>query len=358
MLLSADTRLRHLHCGSVALSISLSLVAGSWASASPPAATEAVVLMLPLEVEGELSDQARASLLTQMRAGLEHPAISVLESAAAECSDDACLREFGRASNADYVISTRVSAGGRNYELELRTLPVFGERSATTTKIDCAVCGIAEVSDRLAVKARVMRDWVLADTEPATLSIEGSPASAVISIDGELVGTLPFSGELRPGDHEIIVSAPKYVSRQLPHSAVGGSAMRLVVDLVPVPEIGTEPPVDGHPPAKHAWRLPVSGAAIGLGVVALATGATFLALDGRPIGSKCSDPANLDAEGDCKFMYTSLPAGIGLAVGGVVLAGVGIGLLAVELRQRRTGSTAARLGVGVGLDRATLRVDF
>ncbi|PRQ05380.1 PEGA domain protein [Enhygromyxa salina] len=349
----------HLRRCLVALVATPSLIVGSWASATPPAdevapeapaAGDRVVLMLPLEVEGELSEQDRRDLVTQMQAGFEHTRIVLTDSAPPTCSDDACLRAFGREMNADYVISTQISAGDRDYQVQMRALSVHGERPATRAKIDCPVCGIAEVSDQLAAKARVMRDWVLADSEAIELRIEGSPSSAIVSVDQQQVGTLPFSGHLGAGEHEVTVSAPNYISKTVPLRALSGSSVELVIDLEPEPI--------GGPRVDRAWRLPVAGTAIGLGVAALVTGATFLALDGRPIGSRCNDPANLDADGDCEFIYTSLPAGVGLTVGGAVLAGVGVGLLVVELKQRRTGDTAARVQFGVGLDRASLRVDF
>lgn len=357
MITSSD-RFAYMRSCLITLVVSPSLMLGSWAGATPPPADvaaevpvpgERVVLMLPLEVDGELSDLDRRDLVTQMHSGFEHARISVADAASPECSDDACLRAFGREMNADYVISTRISAGGRDYQVRLRTLPVSDERPATSAKIDCPVCGVAEVSDQLAAKARVMRDWILADSEPAELRIEGSPSSAVVRVDQQRVGTLPFSGRLGPGDHEITVSAPKHRSERIPLRALAGSSVELVVDLV-IDEPGTDRP--------KSWGLPVGGTAIGLGVAAVVTGATFIGLDGRAIGSRCDDPTNLDADGDCKFIYTSMPAGVGLTVAGAVLAGVGIGLLVMDLRQRRTGRAAARVALGVGLDRTTLRVDF
>ena len=319
-----------------------------------------VVALLPPTISGELSPQARVSLIDAIQTGFHHEDLELISELARDCSDAKCVRDFGRELGADYVVTTLVTTGARNFHVELRVLPVEDERAATLSSIDCPICGVEEVGDQLASKARVLRDWLLADSEPARVSIVGSPESAVISLDGEREGALPFEVMLEPGAHELIISAAGHHTKHIEFTTVAGSSLELVAELEPEAALIIEDlpvPVDETGTKSRGWQRPVGWIAVGVGAASLVTGVTFLALHGREHLGRCKDPANIDAEGDCKWVYGSIPEGVVFTIGGAVLAGVGATLLVRHIRRPRQ-ALDARLQIGLGLEHVSVSLEF
>ena len=313
---------------------------------SDPAPTNTQVLLLTLVFQGTISDHAKAEFDAQIRTGLVHDNIEIIR-AADECSDDVCMRDAALELGASHAIVITIVSGGRDFRADLRVLPVVDDRANFATNIDCPVCGVDEVGIQLAGKARAIRDWVIADGAWARLRLSGTPSHAEVYIDGERAGDLPYSGELGLGDHEIVVRAPGYHDKRIPFTAITGSVVELSVALV-FERVEAD--------ATPRWKAPVGGVMTGLGAIGLVTGATFIALDGRPIASRCKDQVNIDADGDCKYQYTSTPAGLGLMLGGAALASVGVALLVIGVRHET--QAGRRIGVEVGLDRLMLQVEF
>ncbi|MEM6991321.1 MAG: hypothetical protein AAF721_12505, partial [Myxococcota bacterium] len=106
--------------------------------------------------------------------------------------------------------------------------------------------------------------------------------------------------------------------------------------------------LDRLPAPRRSGRLTALGwAAGGVGVAAIATGAALLAVDGRPIRRRCNGD-NLDADGDCKFIYITRGPGIGVLVGGGVLVAAGVALL-ITGRKRRQDARVRPTGRGVAM---------
>ena len=319
------------------------------------------VLLLPPVIEGTLSDQAKTELDARLREGLAHENLELIAATDA-CSDDLCIRDAARTAGASHAIATTIRSRGRDFHIDLRVLSL---REATmAASIDCPVCGVSEAGTQLIAKARAMRDWVLADGMLARVRITGVPEHAQVWIDGEQVGSLPIERELDLGTHEIVVRAEGYVDKPIPLEAIAGSTIELSVALdsvAPAPVVPEQPIAERAPILVDTprWRLPVGAVLTSVGVVGLATGATFLALDGHAVRSRCRDPINIDADGDCKYRYTSTPAGIALAVGGAALAGVGVTLLILDRRHRAHATLPGReTKLVVGFDRVLLQVEF
>lgn len=83
-------------------------------------------------------------------------------------------------------------------------------------------------------------------------------------------------------------------------------------------------------------RMPVreklGWGAVGVGAGLLVGGIALLVLNDRPVQNDCSG-ANVDAMGNCKLLWNTLGAGIGLTLSGAAVAGVGAGLV-VQSRKK------------------------
>lgn len=86
-------------------------------------------------------------------------------------------------------------------------------------------------------------------------------------------------------------------------------------------------------------------AAIGVGAAALISGVALLALNNRSVQGSCEGDG-VDADGNCEYLWNTLGGGIGLTVGGVVVAGGGVGLLVYN--KKRNGRTESQVSVGPG----------
>jgi len=127
--------------------------------------------------------------------------------------------------------------------------------------------------------------------------------------------------------------------------------MEQVLHPPPVVSLRTDLPAPPRPmvPESANPRRPVRW---GLGWTALSTGAvgtlagvTLLALHGQPIQRKCTG-ANVDADGTCRFVHSTLVPGAVLGAIGVGLLATGIALVVIERRRTPRPVTQARLAVG------------
>jgi PEGA domain len=118
---------------------------------------------------------------------------------------------------------------------------------------------------------------------PGKLHIETDPTEAVVSIDGQQVGTAPFNGDVAPGDHQLEVSLEKYRSVAQGISLEPGQSLSLKLAmqeatserLPPLIAVASDPQgaqlaVDGKPagvtpvkvrsvPGSHEIRLTLDG---------------------------------------------------------------------------------------------------
>lgn len=289
------------------------------------------VAILPAHIEGSLTPADRTRLDERMLKAFDRASIELIPMrtvrAALErhdgCTRDSCLRELAGELEADFVIMTEVHARNRDYEVVFTLVEAEPELEISRVELACPVCGANEVVDLVGSKANVVRDRILVDRDPARLTLDGGPKGAVVELDGRRIGRLPFTGSVPPGEHELAIIAAGYYSEVVPLVAVAGAEERIEINLEPKP--------------KTHWHRPVGWVALGTGGATLAAGVTLLALHGKAYGPRCEDPENIDAEGDCKWQYTTLGPGVGLTIAGSALVGLGSGLLVVDRRRREHG---------------------
>jgi hypothetical protein len=150
------------------------------------------------------------------------------------------------------------------------------------------------------------------------LAVTG-PAGARISVGGRQLGSLPLAPiRLAEGDLTLSATSAGKKPYQVDVSIKGGAHAAITIVLEPIelgPRDHESPPLMalGRPPARTRARVGTALAAAGL--VALAWGVAWIALDGRPTCAGCA------------VNYDTKTAGIVLVGGGSALALVGGALL-------------------------------
>ena len=345
-----------------ALVLATCLASSTEADGAPPSdgASGPSVALLPIEFVDPLPEADQAGLERTIRDAFETPDLDLVQGAKVERArergcpaqlDETCLRAIGSELGVTHVVTVEVHSADQDFRVLLRALGVTGDRSPSEVEVECPVCGIAEVESSVAAQAVVLRDRVIADVQPGRLVVEGTPEGATVRVDGRRVGVVPFESELASGEHELLVSERGYFDAIVPIQITAGAVERIRVDLEPAGE---------EDRTQKRWRSPVGWTALGLGLAGAGAGVGLFVLHGRPHANLCDDMANIDINGACKWVYQTQAAGIGLLVGGVVVAGVGVTLVAIDRRKSRSSDTARarNLKLGVGLGRIEISGHF
>lgn len=240
------------------------------------------------------------------------------------------------------AIVGEVRKEGRNFQLSIEARSVGDGKVIASSEDTCELCGVAEAQEMFAgqVGAFALKLENL-ERGPASFEIESFPAGANISVDGKLVGTAPLEIELGEGVHTLVATKEGFQPQRREVEAVAGTSEGVEFRLNPVPEV--DPGASGrHDPGR---TLRIAGwTSLGVGLAAIIPGAVFLGLEAQPVETNCSGD-NIDADGDCKFRYSSLPHGIALTAVGSALVVTSAALLTIGYKRKSTESTpTARIG--------------
>lgn len=306
---------------------------------APPESADAStpVVVLPVELEGELPDGRREELRSALEAGLRRGGFSVVEppSELGACQTQPCRVQVARGVGAEYAVAMRVSVERRDYAIALEVIDAEADASVALSEERCDVCGFAEAVEVVDSQAAaiVARLDALA-LEPPVVVFQSVPPGAVIQVDGEIVGKAPFERVVEPGPHVVRAELEEHVSEQREIEAVPGVRAAVRFELEPVP--------DGR---DGRWLRPLGWTSLGIGIAAVGSGIPLILIDGRPNVVSCSGE-NVDPLGNCKFLYATLEAGIAVTVVGGALVATGIGLLVASRKRRRRSSATAAVGIG------------
>jgi hypothetical protein len=312
-------------------------------AAAPEDEADVRALILPVTFEGDVAEPMRPTLDDAFAEQVQGEGYSVDRVAEDPgCSDDACYVALAKERGATHVVRATISGRDRDYEMKVELID--GESGAVIAKADgfCDTCGAEEVEEFVVDKAVRLKGTLRAQkVGPATLVVNSSPEGAAVYLDDQLVGTTPLELDTVAGDRLVKLSLDGYVAAEREISLVGGVEKRVELTLAPVPRIDSAETDSKTPKILKAS----GGAAIGVGLAMLGAGIALLVINDQPIDRKCTGD-NVDADNDCKFLHDTLAGGIGLAAGGAVVAGVGVGLLVWGIKKgKRQPSATARLGV-------------
>jgi hypothetical protein len=315
----------------------------------PPAAiaSNTRVAVAPVVLEGDARDsrvdpaEARRKLADR----IDH----VLRSgpsgfAVARCveNEQPCSLAQARREGADYLVHATLITEAADQRVRFMIREVKTGEAVAAFEDVCELCGRTELDTFMdaIVGALAVRLGAL-EPHAASVTIVGMPDRAGVWLDERRVGTLPWRGEVPPGEHVVKVERRGYLPEHRTIEVVPGTRERVRVDL-------------DRDPTATARALKISGwALVGAGAASVGGGAVLWALDGRSHRASCSQP---DAHGRCPNEYSSRAGGIALTVMGLSAVAVGGTILIYE--RVRFQRTRWRAGLQPGWRRASLKIRF
>lgn len=128
------------------------------------------------------------------------------------------------------------------------------------------------------------------------------------------------------------------------HTAAVADSLAQAPPPPPPPLLLPRGPHDAGPRTTSAALRPVGIGLLVAGSVAAIGGVVLIGVDDRAIQRRCG-PQEIDADGDCRYVHSTLGGGIALVTSGVFALAGGITLVTIAKRRRVT-VLRARLGPG------------
>lgn len=323
---------------SLTLPRSTSAAVEASASASAEAPTAKLALRAP-QVTGELDTGALPGFVESLGRGLARGAFAVALPEEAEafakgsCEGRGCAAEISAGTGASYVLLSKISVEDRDFAVHLELLDAAGVALASSDE-RCELCGLAEVGALLEAQgARLRAKLEDLIKGPPVLVISTTPPGAMVMIDNQVVGATPLERVMNQGDHVVAVIRDGYVTEARDVTLVEGVRSNLEFTLRRTPEFAKV--------RKLGW------AALAVGVPVIAGGVGLLVIDGSPARGRC-DGENVDANGNCKFIYNTDWTGALTMTAGGVLATIGVMLL-LRTQDRRVTRTKKAVSVEAGI---------
>jgi PEGA domain len=291
-----------------------------------PTARERVrVVVLTPQLDGDVSAAAAEGITRALHQGLGRGDVEVVPSelAAARCTDPECRRTAVREADATALVVVQVVAMRRDYDVTLTLVDgASGDEVARVVR-RCELCGVAELAEHVdgqaaSLLARLRSPQAVA----ATLAVRSVPSGALVRLDDRVLGETPIEHRVELGTHVLRLSLRGYVDELRRFEALAGVREAIAIELAPLPG------------GDRRRRLRAGGfAALALGSAAAGAGLTLIALHGRPNHAACRG-ADVDADGDCRYLYATRTPGIVVTSVAAAAIVAGITLLVVEHRAR------------------------
>jgi hypothetical protein len=177
----------------------------------------------------------------------------------------------------------------------------------------CELCSLVEVEEQFAADLGHLCARLDASADaPGRVRVSAQPARAWLRIDGRRIGQTPWAGELEVGEHRLEVGARGYGDQARTLQVFAGIEQHEHFELMALSRAPR--------PAWPGWG------SLGLGIALGITGTALIAIDGRDWQGRCTG-ADVDALGNCRFVYRTLPTGIALAALGAATIAGGVGLI-------------------------------
>jgi hypothetical protein len=289
------------------------------------------ILVLPVEVRGRDTPKFHAAVHDAVHRGLQRGEYTLVEAdAATTCASNGCAGAAARAADADFAVRVTIDANDRVYELAIAVVAADTARLVAEANDVCDLCGLEEVVqmiDEQSASIRARLDALV--TSPPVIAFESTPPAATIELDGAQLGPTPLERTVAPGDHRARALLDGYVPQERRFTAIAGVSEVVRFELQRVARRDRRPLL-----RALGWS------ALGVGLGAVGVGAGLVAIHRDPVRTRCTG-ANVDPGGDCRYIYLTRGAGIGLLTTGGVLLATSIGLL-VAGRERSVSRRRSR----------------
>lgn len=318
-----------------------------------PGDSDATAAILPIEVEGELSDTDRATLTNEIVSGFERGAFAVIrpdqvaaqDAGAADCDKPRCFKKIASATGATHIAKSKLTIQDRDYKIRIELVDGANGNVLASAEDGCEICGVSDVGGLISTAAATLRTKLDAlASGPATLVLNSEPNGAIVTMDGEVVGTTPIENlPVIPGKHVIRVSREGYIAIEREVTFVEGVAETLDFSLEKLPS--------KLPGRTWGW------ATLSVGAVALGGGIFLTAMHDRQFQPNCDpngDPITQDGAGECKFLWDTKWAGIGTGIAGAALVTLGVAILinssgkTKKIKDKTASTRRPQVGIGPG----------
>lgn len=282
-----------------------------------------VVAVVPLEVEGEIATDVQATFDARVDERLTAAGVQTADLDDPACTELSCQRELAKAAGANVLLRVTVAQAQRDYTVRSEIVAVASGEVLRGDENYCEICTYDEALETLTQQIDNIRtplqEAIEAEAPGAPLSITSRPEQAVIRLDGEVVGSTPYEGDVKKGSHEISLNLDGYNEVREPMVVESLDPVALDYRLRRSDRVSIK--------AAAGWGL------VGVSVPMLVGGIVLIAIDENPHRPSCSGASN-DVNGTCEFRYNTLGAGIGLTVGGLLAGGGGAALIIIDRKER------------------------
>lgn len=321
--------------------LALMLVGVPQAAALAPEGSGAApvqVAVVPVANEGKLGQHLRRQIASKLVEGLQRGSFDVVPPATVyemypdsrrNCDGPACYSAVAKATGAAFVVRTMVRVQRKDFRVTLLAYDAASGHEVATVEDVCEICGGQEVARLVSDLAAALSQDVQKGLQPGSLKIDSSPSGAKVFLDDAEVGVTPLELDVLAGSHRLRIEKSGFAPQSQEIDLAGGVRESYSVSLSAL----VEPEPETTIPAWPGWTL------VGLGGGAVVAGLVLVGIDEQPIRSRCSGE-NIDSAGTCKFRQNTLPLGLALTVGGVVMAAAGTTVLLVRSRRKRAGRRA------------------
>ena len=293
---------------------------------SPAAAATAVVVAGEASAQASVTNRVEAWLAEHghevMKTGLPANTVTSL-TACLRTGDEPCARKVFDGAATPSLIFVRAARKEGTTRAD-NTLEIVGYwfdrgRDPVASRGYCERCSEQSLRVQIDGMMTALSSSRILDT--GNLKVTSRPAGAKIAIDGNVVGVTPLDQVLPVGPHQLTITSDGHKPEVRDVTVRTGQT-----STIDVPFEAGQPPPQGlprdrqpDPPIVDAGTDQPSRALpfalLGAGGAALATGITLFLLDEDPVSSR-------DQDAKRRYRDTALP-GLGLAIGGVVTAGIG-----------------------------------
>ncbi len=270
--------------------------------------------LLPIKTDPGISKVDRKALQRRFGAGVTRSGLKGSPTTR-RCSDAACRRELAETMSVDILVGATVSKNGPDYNVEVYAAAAGDGEIIAQVEGICEICGIGELAETVEGLAARLRPTLDNADESSRLTVDSEPPGAMVSLDGETIGTTPLETTVVPGAHTIDVVRRGRRTEHVEATLRPGVNESFAFRLAPSTRI----------PAWLPWTT------LGAGGASLITGIALIVIDEDPIERDC----NPDTEGNCQHLYDTVVGGVALTVTGTALAGTGLALWLVQRREDR-----------------------
>ncbi|MFO0550980.1 MAG: PEGA domain-containing protein [Polyangiaceae bacterium] len=191
-----------------------------------------------------------------------------------------------------------------------------------------------DAEDRKAVLARIDKfEAHLQSKGVQQLTVLSTPDGGTVFVDGRAVGVTPWTGELRPGAHEIVVRLSAYQDASQTFELRPERSGELTLTLQPAPTTqepaptpkDAPPPITHTAPAPSGPSIPLLGAGIAVAIAGLGGLGASLGLELLRASAE-DDARAAPVQTDARAALDSME---GYQLGARIAVGAGAGLVAI-----------------------------